>query len=107
MISRLLENPGVSGEISKSQIPALLGQLESLKASLWAKLLAPEAVESGESQDGDQLLTVQQAASRLGTSKDWLYRHCAKLPFTVRPSPHQLRFSKRGIAKYISQRMGR
>jgi predicted DNA-binding transcriptional regulator AlpA len=51
----------------------------------------------------DQLLTVSEAADKLRTSKDWLYRHWKTLPFTVRLSPRQLRFSAQGIERYIEE----
>lgn len=56
------------------------------------------------SMDGDRLLDIDEAAERLSTSKDWLYRHWRKLPFAVSLSPRQLRFSSQGIDEYIEQR---
>ncbi len=52
----------------------------------------------------DRLLTVSEAAEKLHTSKDWLYRHWKTLPFTVRLSPKQLRFSSKGIERYIEEK---
>jgi predicted DNA-binding transcriptional regulator AlpA len=52
----------------------------------------------------DQLLTVSEAAQKLHTSPDWLYRHWKHLPFTVRLSPKQLRFSSKGIERYIEEK---
>lgn len=54
----------------------------------------------------ERLLTVPEAAARLATSRDWIYRHAAQLPFTVR-NGRQLRFSERGLTRYIQQRRGR
>lgn len=54
----------------------------------------------------DRLLTVEEAAQKLGRSKDWLYRHAGRLPFTVRDG-RLLRFSEQGIERYIRQRQGR
>ena len=51
----------------------------------------------------DELLTVTEAAARLKTTKDWLYRNWKKLPFTVSLSPRQLRFSAKGIDRYIEE----
>ena len=50
----------------------------------------------------DRLLTITEAAEVLRTTKDWLYRHYQQLPFTVRLSERQLRFSARGIEEYIA-----
>jgi predicted DNA-binding transcriptional regulator AlpA len=51
----------------------------------------------------DHLLTIDEAAEVLRTSKDWLYRNWKRLPFTVRHSPRQLRFSSKGIERYIEE----
>ena len=53
-----------------------------------------------EERQTDKLLTIEEAAEALRTSKDWLYRNWKKLPFTVRHSPRQLRFSSKGIERY-------
>ena len=54
----------------------------------------------------DTLLTVEEAADRLGVSPDWLYRRTSQLPFVVRVGRH-VRFSAKGIDRYIRNRMGR
>jgi excisionase family DNA binding protein len=51
----------------------------------------------------DRLLTIDEAAEVLRTTKDYLYRHHKDLPFTVRLSPRQLRFSSKGIERYIEE----
>lgn len=54
----------------------------------------------------DRLLDVVEAAQRLGTSQDYLYRQAKKLPFTVRIGS-RLRFSAHGIERFIRSRQGR
>ena len=49
----------------------------------------------------DRLLTMDEAATVLKTTKDYLYRHWKEFPFTARLSPRQLRFSAKGIERYI------
>ena len=51
----------------------------------------------------DRLVDIAEAAEILHTSIDYLYRHHHTLPFTVRLSPRQLRFSVKGILKYIEE----
>lgn len=53
----------------------------------------------------DRLLTVDEAASLLSKSQDWVYRHAKALPFVVRDG-RSIRFSSHGIQKYIRQRQG-
>ena len=52
----------------------------------------------------DRLLTIDEAAEILHTSKDWLYRNWRKLPFVVQLSPRQIRYSLQGIARYVEEK---
>lgn len=101
---------GVLKEIDSldfEHLSPLLAEVTALQATLLARLLAlqNEHHESVHSDD-DHLLTVEEASQRLGTSKDWLYRNARKLPFTVRLAPRQLRFSSKGIERYLRNRQG-
>jgi predicted DNA-binding transcriptional regulator AlpA len=49
----------------------------------------------------DELLDVREAARRLRTSVDWLYRHADEFP-VVRIGSRQLRFSSRGLEDWIA-----
>jgi hypothetical protein len=53
---------------------------------------------------GELAAPAAPTSARLGTTPDWLYRQAKRLPFTVRLGPRQLRFSSRGITRYIRQR---
>ena len=55
----------------------------------------------------DRLLNVTEAAKVLNVSKDWLYDHAKKFPFTLKLGPKMLRFSSRGIQKFQEMRQGR
>jgi predicted DNA-binding transcriptional regulator AlpA len=92
-------------DLGPTEIPALLSQVAALQGALAARLLSIQGPHKS-SPSQDRLLTVEEAALRLGTSEDWLYRHAPKLPFTVRLAPRQLRFSSQGIAKYLHRRQG-
>jgi excisionase family DNA binding protein len=84
-------------ELTSEAARALLVQLATLQAPLLAQAL------SGGRQDaeGDRLLTVGEASSRLGLGEDWLYRHARRLPFTTRVG-RQVRFSARKLDAYIA-----
>ena len=77
------------------ELPRLLGDLEELRATALARLTTPAAA-----QRPDELLTVEQAAERLGLSVDYLYRNHSRLPFARRMG-RTLRFSSLGIDEYI------
>jgi predicted DNA-binding transcriptional regulator AlpA len=55
----------------------------------------------------DRLLTADEAATRLGCSKNYLYRNSKKLPFAVKLTEKRVRFSTRGIDKYLALRQNR
>jgi predicted DNA-binding transcriptional regulator AlpA len=54
--------------------------------------------------DDDRLLDAADAAKVLSVSEDWLYRQAKKLPFTRKLGPKMLRFSYRGIVKWLESR---
>ena len=55
-------------------------------------------------REKDRLLTAQESAQMLAVSPEWLYRNANKLPFTHRLGPKVLRFSQRGIERWIATR---
>jgi excisionase family DNA binding protein len=84
--------------IATTDLPALLGELEVVRATALLKMAAPNPTELH-----DELLCIEEAAARLGVSRDYLYRHSAKFPFTRRLG-RKLLFSSLGIDKHIRQR---
>ena len=107
-LADLLTDPSKTEKVPPEAVPALLGEIECLRAKLWARMMIPSARGTGQaSTEEDRLLIAQEAAKRLGASEDYLYRHADKLPFTVRIGPRQLRFSAQGIERYIRQRTGK
>jgi predicted DNA-binding transcriptional regulator AlpA len=98
--------PGVDGvdALPAHAIPGFLAHLAALQVRAAARLGAAEETPA-RAKEPDTLLDVAEAAKRLGTSEDWLYRHAGELPFTKRLSERQLRFSSRGIDEYIRRRM--
>jgi len=87
-------------------IPPLLAALSSRLNAATTRLLtlAPEPANSREPPDEN--LSVEDAARRLGVSRDYLYRQAGKLPFAVRIG-RRLLFSARGLERWNRQRQGR
>lgn len=79
-----------------ADIPALLGELEHIRATAAIRLSNPTL----RAPEHDELLGVETAANRLGVSKDYLYRHAAELPFTRRMG-RKLLCSSQGIDDYL------
>ena len=93
--------------LDPAQLSPVLAQVTALQTTLSAKLLVQQGQERrADTASEGHLLTVEEAAERLGTSRDWLYRKAHKLPFTVRLGARQLRFSSKGIDRYLRTRQG-
>jgi len=86
-------------ELPVEQLPRLLGELEECRCTAIARLTVSAPAQS----QSDELLDVEEAARRLGLSKDYLYRHRKDFPFTRRVG-RKLLFSAMGIEYYIKQR---
>jgi excisionase family DNA binding protein len=84
-------------DLMPEQLPELLGELETIRATALLKMSAPAPV-----QQSDELLSVTIAAERLGVGTDYLYRHAQQLPFSRRVGRKRL-FSSRGLEQYISR----
>src|SRR3990172_181232 len=104
-LTDLMADPGKVSLLPAEAIASLRGELARLDSLLLVRLLQ-HSNGSGGPEAGDRLLSTQEAAAKLGTSTDYLYRHSSKLPFTVRLGRKVL-FSEAGIERYIRARMGR
>jgi excisionase family DNA binding protein len=51
----------------------------------------------------DRLLTAEDAAKRLGVSRRYIYIHADTYPFTRRLGPRTLRFSERGMERWLAR----
>jgi predicted DNA-binding transcriptional regulator AlpA len=89
--------------LSTEAVPDAIGQLETAKAKLWARLMVP-ATKVPAVDDPETTVDVHQAARMLGMSPGWLYRNAKRLPFTRRVGTRALRFSTSGIRRYLASR---
>ena len=86
-----------SAQVSRDEVPTMLGQLREVEARLLQRLhTAPVSAPS----QSEQLLDVAEAAARLKVGEDWLYRHWKQLPF-ARKCDFGLRFSEAELNAYI------
>ncbi len=97
----------VIGNVLPSQVPALLGDLECLRAKLWAKLVTPSTNGNAHPvppSETDKLLTPEEAADTLSVKVPWLYRNWQRLPFARKLSRKVLRFSEAGLRRWQATR---
>lgn len=102
-LARVVADPNRVELVPLDCIPAWLGRIEEVRAVLWLRLMA---LHVSASTDGpDHLLTIDEAAARLATTRDWLRRH-HDLPFVVRLSEGQVRYSAQGVEAFIRHGRG-
>jgi excisionase family DNA binding protein len=91
-----------------AELPTLAAELaRALGAALArATLLAPISRTSASDAKPSALLTVEEAAERLGVAPSWLYRHAKSLPFTRKLGHRTLRFEAVGIDRWVASRTG-
>ncbi len=82
-------------EMLPEELPALLGELEVIRATAAMRLTASPSLPQH-----DELVDVHAASQRLGVSVKRLYTHHGQYPFTRRDG-RKLLFSSLGIDAYI------
>ena len=92
--------PEMMDAIPAEQRPVVLAHLLALQARLLAKMSTEPPAGNGQ---GDQLLSIEQTMERLSVTKDWLRRR-PDLPFVRRLSEGVVRYSAKGIEKWLATR---
>jgi helix-turn-helix protein len=87
----------MANELHPEKLPHFLGQLEEARQIARLRLTPATPVAAPP----DELLSVKQAALKLGCSRDFLYKR--DLPFVVRLGRKRM-FSRNGIDKYLQHK---
>lgn len=80
---------------SAGELPAFLGELERVRVEALTALAAPK--------NGSRVLSVEEAAARLGRSPSWVYKNKACLP-AVRFPTGGYGFDERKLERWIEGR---
>lgn len=96
----------VARTLPSSALPAFIGQIAEVQAVALARLTTPVPVEAPADRDGQDVLDVASAASYIGMSPKWIYRHYAILPhvrigFGTRP---RLKFRRCDLDGWLEKR---
>jgi hypothetical protein len=86
-------------DVPEDEVSALIVALAALQSRAAARLVGRRP------RPPDELLTPDEAATRLRTTPDWLSRQ-KRLPFRVELSPGQVRYSLHGLDDWITARRG-
>ena len=103
-LAQLASDPSRVTDVPQADIPRLIGETEELRAQLWSRLQAPAPTATPNGNAPDRLLTVVEATEILAVDKRWLYRNADSLPFTRRIGSRALRFSERGLRRWVETR---
>jgi hypothetical protein len=105
-LAALLADPTRAAAVPLDEVPALLdslgtqeARLGTLRSILAARLALATAETNGGGGDGDRLLTADEAAERLGVTKDWLRRN-RDLPFVYKLSEGVVRYSLQEMERW-------
>jgi excisionase family DNA binding protein len=88
--------------VPQEELPDVLGLLEAAKARCWARLTAPPPPP--RTGDPGRMLSVREAAARLGLSPDYLYRHQHQLPFMQKVGTRTIRCPEAALARWQASR---
>ena len=107
-VAALIDGSLPPADMDARELQEALPKILATCGAVIARLLSRE-YSQGADQAPERLLKAAQAAEALATTTDWIYRHAHALPFTVHLGKGQLRFSAKGIEKFIQsqQRRGR
>lgn len=108
LLATILADPGRVHELGVEEAAVLLAQVAAVQASLAARVASAAQPAAARRQQADRLISVDEAAARLGVTPRWLYRHSVHLPFARRLSRKTLRFSDLGLERWqAAQEPGR
>src|SRR5438105_1148693 len=94
----LARDPSSTDALAVEEIAAVVSETAAIHGRLAARL----ASLAREARDRDEFLTADELADRLKLTTDWVRR--ASPPFMVRLSGGAVRYSTRGLARWIERR---
>lgn len=107
ILAELVADPARLDDLPEEELADVLAELERLRARVWSRLARPpESNGTGEGapETGDRMLTVEEASEILGVEARWLYDRSDSLPFAKKLAPRTLRFSERGLYRWLDTR---
>jgi hypothetical protein len=100
-VAALLADPMTAATtVPPMAVPRLVTQLAALVIALTAQRAAALNIP----EEDDDVLTIEEVASRLKVTKDWLRRRPG-LPFVVKLSEGTVRYSRRALRRFIAEKM--
>lgn len=103
-LDELARDPGRAAGLAPEVARTLFARCVVVQGALLAPALAAAGVRGADTgpDDGDELLTLKEAAQMIGRNPRWFTRQRRQLPFVKRLSPRTLLVSKPGLLKWIA-----
>ncbi len=95
-------DPTKASALPLEVIKALLVRCHVVEGALVSGLLVAQTTPRAEPDEPDTLLTPHEVAQRCNADVSWVYAHAKRWPFTRRLSRKVLRFSARGLDKWLT-----
>ncbi len=107
-LAEVQQDPTILTGLPLPAIVELRRQLRHLAADvdavLWQGLPEVRTTDQRTDAEPDRLLTPEAAAARFGVTKRWLLSHADEIPGLRRLSRKIVRFSERGLARFLESR---
>lgn len=106
LLATLAADPSRLHDVPRDQLPEVAAHLEALRARVWARLSRPPEPDPPPDPEPkpDRLLNVEAVADVLDVDARYVYDHADDWPFTRRISQRKLRFSERGLYRWLDSR---
>lgn len=105
-LDALADAPQLADGLPREALGTLYHRAAILEAHLRALVLAGSPAES-PAPEGDRVLFIAEAASRLGMKPDTLYRKWRALGLGYRDADGHVKFSARALERYVARKAAR
>lgn len=91
-------------QVERKECPAIIGNLEQLKALAWSRMTAAQTASGTPAQvPGERWLSAKEVAERFHVTDKWLYKHKKNMPHS-QPTRKTLRFPEGPIQRWFASR---
>jgi hypothetical protein len=93
--------------VTPAEAPALLGELERIRAAIWFRAMPPQA---STVEPADRVLSLEEAATMLGLAPETLRRYSRRAPYRdwrIDNGTRLLRYSAARIRAHLALHVGR
>lgn len=105
LLARVLASTSGADGLTREQVAEAAAQVAALQGRLADALRAlPDSPPAARTPTPERLLSVTEAAGRLGVTARWLYRNARRLPFARKLTRRTLRFHEAGLERYIREK---